>query len=264
MSRKGFTLIELLVVVAVLALLASIVTSNLGGAREGARISNALSFQSQTHSLLGSDLIAWWNFNEGSGDIVGDTSGYGNHGNVVGSGGIWSSTEKPHTEVDYSYKFSGGQYVNINNDLGVPIQATVTFWFYVTEGDKTRTQYFMDGRNGGNWWFLQSYNPNDSGNINFHGRAIVASEDWVADQWNHLVLVVNPSYSRIYINSTLMAQGSGLSFQLGEDLRIGTRYTDSGRFRGNLTDIRIYERALSSVEIMELYAETKDNYLAND
>lgn len=56
-KKKGFTLIELLVVVAVLALLASIVFSNLRGAREGARISNALQFQSQMHNRLGPDLI---------------------------------------------------------------------------------------------------------------------------------------------------------------------------------------------------------------
>jgi prepilin-type N-terminal cleavage/methylation domain-containing protein len=82
---KAFTLVELLVVVAVLALLASIVFSNLTGAREQAKISNALSFQSNMHNLLGADLVGWWNFDEDTGNIAKDSSGYGNDGTIVGA-----------------------------------------------------------------------------------------------------------------------------------------------------------------------------------
>jgi prepilin-type N-terminal cleavage/methylation domain-containing protein len=77
-KEKAFTLVELLVVVAVLALLASIVFSNLTGAREQAKISNALSFQSNMHNLLGADLVGWWNFDRRNGSVAKDSSGYGN------------------------------------------------------------------------------------------------------------------------------------------------------------------------------------------
>ncbi|MGI6637421.1 MAG: prepilin-type N-terminal cleavage/methylation domain-containing protein, partial [Minisyncoccales bacterium] len=69
-KQSAFTLVELLVVVAVLALLASIVFSNLTGAREQAKISNALSFQSNMHNLLGADLVGWWNFDDGTGTVT--------------------------------------------------------------------------------------------------------------------------------------------------------------------------------------------------
>ncbi|MGI6637452.1 MAG: LamG-like jellyroll fold domain-containing protein, partial [Minisyncoccales bacterium] len=79
---KAFTLVELLVVVAVLALLASIVFSNLTGAREQAKISNALSFQSNMHNLLGADLVGWWNFDDEDNRYK-DLSGYGNNGSCT-------------------------------------------------------------------------------------------------------------------------------------------------------------------------------------
>ena len=202
-------------------------------------------------------LMGHWNFDEGTGKIAEDSSGNGNDGvlsNVDGT--LYGMNDNNWVSGKYGngLDFDGSNdYINIAGDLGNPSAMSLEFWFYVSEGDKNRLQYFMDGRNGGNWWFLQSYNPNYSGNINFDDRVEVESDQWTAGQWNHLVLAVNSSSSKIYINGDLESTGSGHDPDLGSNVRIGTRYTNYSYFRGKFDEVRIYNYALLETEAEEHY-----------
>jgi len=65
------------------------------------------------HNLLGADLVGWWNFDEDTGNIAKDSSGYGNDGtlknfNFNDSSGWSNDTPSP---SGYSLKFDG------SNDL---------------------------------------------------------------------------------------------------------------------------------------------------
>ncbi len=277
MSRKGFTLIELLVVVAVLALLASIVFSNLGGAREGARISNALSFQSQTHSLLGSDLVGWWNFNEGSGTTVYDSSGYGSQGTL--------------------YNFSGDYWVN-----GVPGTGGTSLKF---NGSNTYVRVIGDNINGGSWAYPEAsfsfwINPNNNAGtsdqnmvtienafeiainnkLNGYSSIKYASTPWAwrgneADAvtngtWNHITYTHALIGRKVYVNGVEVYTSSNTgALNPGSSsypyMTIGGRYTGtSASTNGFIDDLRIYSRPLSAKEVETLYAQTKDKYLANE
>ncbi len=263
MSRKGFTLIELLVVVAVLALLASIVFSNLGGAREGARISNALSFQSQTHSLLGSDLVGWWNFNQ---DNALDISGYGNHGTnnngtyvngVPGTGGR-------------SLDFSGNgnvRTINNNGSLNLSDNFTVSTWVY------SRSQNAMGMVHKGNSTvrgagLAYGYNGNGFMFISWNGSNTPYDSQKTTDvnQWNFLVGVVENGTRHLYVNGEFIDSSSASvsSWDNENDLYIGSSGNPNSYFNGLIDDVRVYSRALTAQEIRTLYAQTKDKYLAEN
>jgi prepilin-type N-terminal cleavage/methylation domain-containing protein len=74
-NKKGFTLIELLVVIAVIAILASIVFVNLGGARQSAQNTKVISAMGQIRSVAEMIYIEDGNYeNICSGSVLGPDS----------------------------------------------------------------------------------------------------------------------------------------------------------------------------------------------
>ncbi|MFA5587820.1 MAG: LamG domain-containing protein [Mariniphaga sp.] len=265
---KAFTLVELLVVVAVLALLASIVFSNLTGAREQAKISNALSFQSNMHNLLGADLVGWWNFDEGSGSVAKDSSGYGNDGIIVGA----THTDGVPGTLGSALDFNGvtNSYVRISsfNGLQGKSQATISFWTrenVITSGDR----YPLWANSN----VLIAFGTTEPDNMRVRWNL---QGDW-RDQhniynilqekvWYHWIVTFNLGLTTIYVNGDVEGGGTNTQTTISDvstnydiGYRSGSSYVP---FNGLIDDVRIYSRALTAYEVQTLYAQTKGKYLS--
>ncbi len=266
MSKKGFTLIELLVVVAVLALLARIVFSNLGGAREGAKISNALSFQSQTHSLLGSDLVGWWSFNEGSGTTARDISGYDNHGIIIGATYVNGVPGTGGTALNFN---GSGDYVNAGNDVSLDLTHNFSMSFWIKPSIHNATRGIIGKTPGTDLGFAIAFNGD--GYISFPKWNAGARSNTIpiTGDWLHVIAVqAGSNRNELYIDGILQNQTSSYTIPSNPELNlvIGRIYSlvDNFYFNGLIDDVRIYSRALTASEIQTLYVQTKDNYLANE
>ena len=268
---KAFTLVELLVVVSVLALLASIVFSNLTGAREQAKISNILAFQSQVHNLMGSDLIGWWNFDEGTGSVAKDSSGYGNDGTIVGAtrvDGIPGAGGK-------ALEFNGSNsYVDLGKDNILTTDLyywSMSIWAKPATEDLSGMFSFQSGSNwrssiyGNNLW--RTRKP-DGGTADDFAIPIIEGEGWV-----HFVFSFdgNNGVKEIYENGVSVARRTSLNHGVGllglsecDGNFIGRAVSQNYYYTGLIDDVRIYSRALTAYEVQTLYAQTKDNYLAEE
>ncbi len=274
MIKKGFTLIELLVVVAVLALLASIVFSNLGGARERARISNALQFQSNTHSLLGSDLVGWWNFNDPD-DRYKDLSGYGN---IASCSPCPIITEGVPGSMGEAVDFDGADWNSLRyNTGGFSPEDDFTFSIWVNFREIGIGGLMIAGHTHGSYGFERA----TSERIRFGSRAMDSSSirgiyyTPETERWHLLTGVHNGSIGemRLHVDGENIGNAS-IEYDMGgyktESIETSTSYrlggsgSSSTPLNGIIDDVRIYSRALTSQKIKALYVQTKDKYLANE
>lgn len=80
--------------------------------------------------------------------------------------------------------------------------------------------------------------------------------------WNHFSLVWNNSTSQklIYINNILSSsQGTNGNVILG-DFRIGVATTLNAYYRGNISNFKVYNRALTSSEVLQNYNAVKSRF----
>ena len=265
-SRKqsAFTLIELLVVVAVLALLASIVFQFTG--REQAKISNAFPFQSNMHNLLGADLVGWWNFDEDTGNIAKDSSGYGNDGTIVGATRVDGVPGTSGKAMDVS---KGNHYIRLgpSNSILSDNVWTLSGWFNASQIDdsvypnRIITFHKATGSPSANTGASLLVGDLSQAKLMYAksggSQAYLIHTDIETDRWYHFVGSYDGETYRSYINggdmksvkSTLTGLSSGSH---DRNLRTGSYF-----FNGLTDDVRIYSRALTAHEVQTLYAQTR-------
>ncbi|MFW0837848.1 MAG: LamG domain-containing protein [Candidatus Komeilibacteria bacterium] len=194
----------------------------------------------------GDPLLAYWNFEEGSGSIAQDISSNGYLGTYVGS------PQYSLGKIGWGLEFDGGDYINIADNLGDPTAITIELWFKKSNIN-AGSQYMMDARNGGTWWWLQDYVAgvctDSNGNICFDARAEIPSSELSNNTWYHVAVTDDASAVKLYLDGRLIATGTGEDPGLGTNLRIGTRYTDANRFVGSMDEIKIFNYVRSQAQI---------------
>ncbi|MDR4509349.1 MAG: FG-GAP-like repeat-containing protein [Candidatus Brocadiaceae bacterium] len=214
------------------------------------------------------DLQAQYEFNEGSGPEATDSTGNGNDGAI--NGAAWSSGIS-----GAGLSFDGvDDSVDFPTNLGITGELTVSAWVYPTAapsgtGRIIAATYDWDSnaslRRG--WSLGLDYGSADRILFRVHdslgSSASVAIDDFFADnlnRWTHVVGVFSPSQQvRVYINGAMAAEGTtgipaAIAYQAGINLRLGARAdSNGGRWQGGIDEVRIYNRALSDQEVLDLY-----------
>lgn len=204
-------------------------------------------------------LVARWDFDEGKGDVLRDTSGYGNHGKIHGA--KWVRSGK-----GYALRFDGvDDYVDCGNGPSLDIRGPITLEAWVHPDAPAIAEPGLAGK------FFDSYALTyyktgscymyiSGGGNNAYGAIEVG-------KWSHVAGVFDGKTIRFYVNGReTIAQPSqfsqtnpGKNFLMGcvigDPTNIDEALRRTAYFAGMLDAVRVYNRPLSRQEILLHYNE---------
>lgn len=217
-------------------------------------------------------LAAYWKLNETSGTSAVDSSGDGKTGTHTNSPTISSDVPSTAFSNARSLSFDGtDDYVSASSPRTTGNAAfTYALWFKTTNSTDAYRTLFSEGNSGSSTQTFHIQMPSDGDSLcttddsikvymndNSTGQAILCSTAAVNDgAWHHVALTSNGSNSHaLYIDGTQVdSDTTAISTTTFDAAAIGAlrNTTFSQFFPGNIDDVRVYKRALSTGELTDL------------
>lgn len=268
-SSRGVTIFKLLMIFALLGIAFWLLLFGL----EKAKIIRTLQWSRSIYRLFATNARAVWDFNEGEGNIVRDSSGYDNDG-ILGDGtcfpGEGSCPEWTKGVIGSGLRFDGiDDYVNCgsSDSLNISGSFTIEAWVY-----PATFRYF-----GGDHDFVDIYHSDAiyieltefAGKLRTWTRSLSPPETISKDSldlkaWNHIVVTWNADIKNLkfYLNGKIdkSVDKGGFFGGIAGFVNIG-RHSDGGRyFKGDIDEVKIYDQALTGQVIQEHYLAGVKNH----
>jgi len=210
-------------------------------------------------------LIGYWNFDEGSGSAVSDSSGQNNNGTLInGKAGTWA-TGRFGSGLYFDGTTGGGStYVNVPTSSSLQITSAISFAAWVRCDDIYRDApiFAKEGAAGKLSYWFGANSPGAFGMLLDQD----GYQDWEAydrdqggifqGQWVHLASTWDGATIRHYLNGTLLPQTSTFTGPIhvaDAPLTIGVNSLyNFTAFKGAVDEARIYNHALSLAEVQSL------------
>ncbi|MBD3260062.1 hypothetical protein GF371_05570, partial [Candidatus Woesearchaeota archaeon] len=208
-----------------------------------------------------------------------DYSGYGNNGTVYGAA-LWNQTGG--YDGFGAYEFDGSDdFINISNTAQLNQQGdmSISTWVNTAFGVPAgQSRSIVEKWQGGSIAYPYVLRQNPGGFAEFAdyngssgGSNSVVSTTRINDSaWHHVVAVRNNQTGRmlIYIDGSLENNNSRInkgSISNSHNVFIGSRANISNtHFNGTIDNARIYNRALTSAQILALYRNKTDTIVSEE
>jgi hypothetical protein len=223
--------------------------------------------------VMAADPIGWWKFEEKDGNTAKDSSGNGFDAAVILEGGpkIWSPGDG--FDSGGCAKFTAQQTVVIPDAIWSKVKDQLTISFWVNQDAATPPDDKWPGPWGiapteglshpdPNWLKLRAFVPTpekaiDIGNDTENIYWMPPDAEAYAGKWNLYVFVKDANeYSlKLYHNGDKVNERYGTMEPIPQihNFMLGGRMYPTADWSGKLDDFRIYNKALSSDDIMKLY-----------
>ncbi len=213
-------------------------------------------------------LVGWWKFEAGKGTRVVDWSGHGNHGTIVDSVRWVSSTFNMGLEFAGDYQ----GYVELPPGLVTTGTGSVLMWINTTQDDDEGMLWYGSAETYGNGYGGENeihINIDDpgAGEIDFFleedgsGSDITINGPEVGGRgWTHVAATWDLAGGcKLYVNGSEV--GSAAHNTNVKDLvvmRLGSAAEDDVFYEGIMDDVRLFDRALTVDEVVEIYSKGED------
>ena len=201
--------------------------------------------------------VSEWDFDEGSGPVVRDAAGP-NDGTLNGDA-AWTSDTPDGSGTALSFD-GNGDYILVPDHPSLQLIDELTLTAWIKERTPHTYAKIISRRSGNYFYFLGVDNGKPYGGIgdgtgyDVTGKSLQMS----ADHWNHVGFAYHDIQDRMYMHFAGTEQARSVSQNLpastGIDVSIGADSAGSSNFfRGLIDDVAIYNGALGSTAIRQLY-----------
>jgi len=189
-----------------------------------------------------------------------DRSGKGNHGTIHGA--TWKSKGTQGTAL----YFNGvDDYVEVQDNANLRFglnNFTIEIWVYDSGAGTVHKSMISKGDAGASEWYIFRGRTDNLRTYCGRGKiAIVEVALFPKHSWQHVALVRNGALATLYRNAKVVGTDSTsdlANLTTTKKIAIGAGEEGSGAYwKGMIDQARIYNRALSALQIKQLYNFTK-------
>jgi uncharacterized small protein (DUF1192 family) len=203
--------------------------------------------QTLTQIVLENGLVAYYPFDNNANDA----SGHGNHGTVKGA----TLTADRFGSANSAYQFDGNDS-HIQSTISINFAQGITYSAWVLVQKRENGHANLISINNRSFSFFQF----DGGFELCLGKCLPRqSVDNVQDnQWQHFVVTIDNKIAKFFVNSEMVKKlevSSSLQNISDGSLYFGGENGKGYNLTGIIDEVRIYNRALTDVEIQSLYKQ---------
>ncbi|MCS6789284.1 MAG: LamG domain-containing protein, partial [Patescibacteria group bacterium] len=212
-------------------------------------------------------LVGYWSFDEGSGTIAYDRSGYNNNGTLI-NGPTWQT--ETNCKVGKCLSFDGvDDYVEIpyNSSLDTPYEFSIIAWIF---DDNCSQVHSINRDNEADLriWIIRAENCS-SGNFHVWNssnqlRQLIPSNSWQQNSWFFFAGTAKVINNVINLKYYFNGQNVGQTTLNGNQIKTGnmpirmSRQLLQNKYKKQIIDnVLFYNRAISDSEIRAIYEATK-------
>jgi len=195
-----------------------------------------------------------------------DNSSYNRHLTDVGSNITYSAADNQSNKSGRAAWFNGINTLASTDNITLGDNFTVAFW---TKPDSTPDSpsgmdsghsALSSGDDTDHYKFQIDYLEDNQIRFNVTGHASPPDQilaDLTNDQWNHIVITKSDNSTddktvRMYTGGLLRDNESGVTTRW-DKIKIGKNRREDGHWKGYIDEFKIYNRALSAQEVLDLY-----------
>ncbi|MFI6505444.1 LamG-like jellyroll fold domain-containing protein [Nonomuraea typhae] len=197
-------------------------------------------------------LVAAYGMEEGSGTIVGDSSGQNNIGTTTDS--TWAVAGRHGKALSFN---GASSWVTVPHAPSLRLTNTLTLSAWVrpsTVDDLWRAVLMKERSSGGGYGLYASTEysaPAGWLETSVEGGGLTGNDPLPLNQWTHLATTYDGSTFRLYINGAQVAQAplTGEVRDDGGSMRIGGNAFWGEFYSGLIDEVRVYDRVQTAAEI---------------